>query len=113
MQSLAPRHLVYSVRPVLYALTLRMSLQAPSPSPVSSIVFEANRFQNGASMQLRTNMFWAQAIENGLVVDEVNGSAAAWAYLADHGVPTPVILRVLVSPARRRQTDPIYSTSEQ
>ena len=51
----------------------------------------------------------AQAVENGLVVDEVSGSATAWAYLAEHGVPTPVILRVLVSQARRRQTDPIYS----
>ena len=51
----------------------------------------------------------AQAVENGLVVDEVNGSASAWTYLADHGVPTPVILRVLVSQTRRRQTDPIYA----
>lgn len=63
-------------------------------------------------MQLRTDMSLAQVVENGLVVDEVHGSAAAWTYLADHGVPTPVILRVLVSPARRRQTDPIYSTRD-
>jgi hypothetical protein len=80
---------------------------------VSFIVFEAELFPQWAPMQLRTNLSLAQAVENGLVVDEVNGSAAAWAYLANHGVPTPVILRVLVSPARRRQTDPIYSTSEQ
>ncbi len=61
-------------------------------------------------MQLRTNLDMAQAVENGLVVDEVSGSASAWAYLAEHGVPTQVILRVLISQARRRQTDPIYST---
>lgn len=59
-------------------------------------------------MQLRTDMDTAQAVENGLVVDEVSGSANAWAYLSDHGVPPQVILRVLVSQARRRQTDPIY-----
>lgn len=60
-------------------------------------------------MKLRTDMNTAQAVENGLVVDEVSGSANAWAYLTDHGVPTPVILRVLVSQSRRRQTDPIYA----
>jgi hypothetical protein len=60
-------------------------------------------------MQLRKNMDMAQAVENGLVVDEVSGSAVAWEYLAEHGVPTPVILRVLVSQTRRRQTDPIYA----
>lgn len=60
-------------------------------------------------MKLRKDMDTAQAVANGLVVDEVNGSASAWAYLAEHGVPTPVILRVLVSQARRRQSDPIYA----
>lgn len=60
-------------------------------------------------MQLRKDLDMAQAVENGLVVDEVSGSAIAWEYLAEHGVPAPVILRVLVSQARRRQSDPIYT----
>lgn len=57
-------------------------------------------------MKLRTNLDMSQTIENGLVVDELEGSNAAWAYLIEHGVPTPTILRVLSSNDRRRQSDP-------
>ena len=60
-------------------------------------------------MKLRTNLEMAQTIENGLVVDEVQGSVAAWAYLEDHGIPAPIILRVLISASRRRETDPSNS----
>lgn len=59
-------------------------------------------------MQLRTNVEMAQTIENGLIVDEVEGSAAAWSYLQKHGIPSPIILRVLASATRRRTTDPVY-----
>jgi hypothetical protein len=57
-------------------------------------------------MRARTNIEMAQVIANGLVVDEVDGSASAWAYLEEHGIPLPTILRVLVSESRRRESDP-------
>lgn len=57
-------------------------------------------------MRARTNVEMSQVIANGLVVDEVDGSASAWEYLEEHGVPLPIILRVLVSESRRRSTDP-------
>jgi hypothetical protein len=62
-------------------------------------------------MQLRKNTMMAQVIENGLVVDEVSGSEVAWSYLVEHEVPTPIILRVLISASRRRQTDPSHAPS--
>ena len=43
------------------------------------------------------------------MVDSALGSKTAWAYLIANGVPTPTILRVLISQARRRSTDPIYA----
>jgi hypothetical protein len=60
-------------------------------------------------MELRTNLEMAHEIENGLVVDEVQGSVAAWAYLEGHGIPSPIIARVLLSSARRRATNPSHS----
>lgn len=63
-------------------------------------------------MQFRTNLDMAKSVEIGLVVDEVEGSNGAWKYLSAHGVPTQIILRVLISKARRRQTDPSCNVDE-
>lgn len=60
-------------------------------------------------MTLRTNNSMALTIVEGLKVDSLLGSKTAWAYLAANEVPTPTILRVLISQARRRATDPIYA----
>lgn len=111
MQSLEYRYLIYSVGTVLCAPTPRTSPQHHHPAPCPSCPRSGNYSDTRLSMQLRTNLDMAQTVENGLVVDEVHGSASAWKYLAEHGVPTQVILRILVSQARRRQTDPIYSTN--
>lgn len=57
-------------------------------------------------MKARINTHMSLVIENGLVVDDIYGSAVAWNYLIELEVPTPIILRVLASPSRRRGTDP-------
>lgn len=57
-------------------------------------------------MKMRINLDMSQIIENGLVVDDIQGSLAAWEYLLAHDIPSPIVLRVLSSPARRRESDP-------
>lgn len=60
-------------------------------------------------MTLRKNDTMASTVVEGLMVDSLLGSKTAWAYLVANAVPTPTILRVLISQARRRSTDPIYA----
>lgn len=62
-------------------------------------------------MKPRTDVDTAQTIENGLVIDDIDCSLSAWNYLVQHGVPTPIILRVLSSSLRRRSTDPAHADS--
>lgn len=57
-------------------------------------------------MERRKDFDTSVSVENGLVVDDILGSSAAWEYLAGHGVSGPLILRVLASGNRRRRSDP-------
>nr|WP_315256789.1 hypothetical protein [uncultured Duganella sp.] len=57
-------------------------------------------------MERRKDFDTSVSVENGLVVDDALGSAAAWEYLVEHGVGGPLILRVLASGNRRRRSDP-------
>lgn len=63
-------------------------------------------------MKLRKNDDMTLTVVGGVMVDSLLGSKTAWAYLAANGVPTPTILRVLISQARRRATDPIYAVDD-
>lgn len=58
-------------------------------------------------MERRKDFDTSFSVENGLVVDEAIGPAAAWEYLVGHGVSGPLILRVLASGNRRRRSDPV------
>lgn len=54
----------------------------------------------------RSDGIMSQTIQNGLIVDYLDGSAAAWNYLLERKIPTPIILRVISSGSRRRESDP-------
>ncbi|MRW89940.1 hypothetical protein GJ699_08090 [Duganella sp. FT80W] len=56
-------------------------------------------------MQNRENVALAIKVRTGILIDTVNGAAAAWAYMMHYKVPRKVMLRVLAVPAKRRTTD--------
>jgi hypothetical protein len=56
-------------------------------------------------MQARANYRLSDAIEQGIVIDELSGAATAWAFLEAYEIPRETILRVLSTAARRRSTD--------
>lgn len=53
----------------------------------------------------RTNCNLALIIEQGIARDLLHGSVLAWKFMASHGVPEPVIARVLAHPSERRRSD--------
>lgn len=56
-------------------------------------------------MQKRSDEAMARAVEQGLLIDTLQGSACAWAFMAANDVSQQTILRVLAEPNRRRPTD--------
>jgi hypothetical protein len=54
----------------------------------------------------RNNTALAAIVEQGVTLDQEQGSATAWAYLASHALPPALMLRVLAYPDQRRQQDP-------
>ncbi|MRW86641.1 hypothetical protein GJ698_21450 [Pseudoduganella sp. FT26W] len=56
-------------------------------------------------MQPRTNHQFADALEQGVVIDALCGAATAWAFLEAHDVPKEMIFRVLSSASVRRRSD--------
>lgn len=62
-------------------------------------------------MENRTNVELSAAIVEGLHIDSVKGSAAAWVYMRNRSVPMDIILRLLALPAMRRPTDPGHTGS--
>jgi hypothetical protein len=56
-------------------------------------------------MHNRDNVALAIKVRTGILIDKVNGAAAAWAYMMHYKVPRKVMLRVLAVPAKRRATD--------
>jgi len=53
----------------------------------------------------RNNHTLENIVQLGIAEDALRGSVSAWVFMNDWGVPRPVILRVLVDPSRRRQSD--------
>ena len=60
---------------------------------------------------VRSNVECAKIIELGVQIEQNDGCAVAWAFLAYHSVPTTTILRVLTSPLARRHSDTPRSNS--
>jgi len=63
-------------------------------------------------MQNRENLALSVKVRTGILIDSVNGAAAAWAYMTHYKVPRQVILRVLAAPARRRSSDARHPLTE-
>jgi hypothetical protein len=55
--------------------------------------------------QARINTEMMHLIEQGITLDILHGSVVAWRFLAAHGVPDEIILRVLSEPSQRRASD--------
>lgn len=56
-------------------------------------------------MQERTDSRMAGIVRRGIVIDAGLGSVRAWSYMTGHGVPEPVISRVLRNPEGCRIED--------
>ena len=53
-------------------------------------------------MNFRHNLSLLATVNKGIRIDNERGTAIAWFYMSQRGVPTQVILRVLADPAKRR-----------
>ena len=57
--------------------------------------------------QSRNNTRMRLIVEQGIAQDYTHGSVAAWRFMSSHGVPEPLILRVLSNPDQRRASDAV------